>query len=75
MQKSHNCSSTANLLNSASPRKEAELANLSPPPHAVLLSMMWYGEEYLFGQLGSAVPAGSPPIVLCTPRQFAAGAA
>ncbi|KAK4829699.1 hypothetical protein QYF61_006074 [Mycteria americana] len=31
------------------------------------LSMTSYGVEYPFGQLGSAVPAVSPPSFLCTP--------
>ncbi|KAK4823300.1 hypothetical protein QYF61_000513 [Mycteria americana] len=36
-----------------------------------MLSMMSYGVEYPFGQLGSAVPAVSPPNSLCTPSLLA----
>ncbi|GAB0180862.1 hypothetical protein GRJ2_000551500 [Grus japonensis] len=32
-----------------------------------MLSMTSYGMEYPFGQLGSAVPAVSPPNFMCTP--------
>ena len=35
--------------------------------------MMSYGMEYPFGQLGSAVPAASPPSFLCTPSLLAGG--
>jgi len=31
------------------------------PPQLYMLSMTSYGMEYPFGQLGSAVPAVSPP--------------
>ena len=43
----------------------------------VVLASRWgtrgtsYGMEYLFGQLGSAVPALSPPNFLCTPSLLA----
>ena len=36
-------------------------------PQLYTLSMMPYGMEYPFGQLGSAVPAVSPPSFLCPP--------
>jgi len=35
-------------------------------PQLYMLSMMSYGMEYPFGQLGSAVLAVSPPNFLCT---------
>ena len=38
-----------------------------------MLSMMSYGTEYPFGQLGSAVPAVSPRSFLCTPNLLAGG--
>jgi len=34
---------------------------------------MTYGMEYPFGQLGSAVPAVSPPDFLCTPSLLVVG--
>ena len=42
----------------------------TPPgqlPPVYILGMTSYGLEYPFGQLGSAVPAVSPPSFLCTP--------
>jgi len=43
-------------------------------PHAsYMLSMASYGTEDPFGQLGSAVPAVSPPNSLCTPSPLAGG--
>ena len=42
-------------------------------PQLSMLSMMSYGLEYPFGQLGSAVPAVSPPSSLCTPSLLAGG--
>ena len=42
-------------------------------PQLYMLSMMSYGMEYPFGQLGSAVPAVSPPNFLCTPASSLAG--
>ena len=39
-------------------------------PQLYMLSMMSYGMEYPFGQLGSAVPAVSPPNLLCTSSLF-----
>ncbi|KAK4817679.1 hypothetical protein QYF61_024908 [Mycteria americana] len=39
-----------------------------------ILSMTPYGMEQPFGQLGSAVPAVSPPNFLCTPSLLAGGA-
>ena len=49
----------------------------SPPsfffPQLCMLSMLSYGMEYPFGQLGSAVPAVSPPNFLCTPSLLAGG--
>ena len=50
----------------------------SPPsfffPPLYMLSMTSYGMEYPSGQLGSAVPAVSPPNSLCTPSVLAGGA-
>jgi len=44
-------------------------------PQLLLLSMMSYGVQYAFGQLGSAVPTVSPPSFLCTPSLLADWAA
>ncbi|KAJ7414508.1 hypothetical protein WISP_84016 [Willisornis vidua] len=44
--------------------KSSFLRNL---PSCLLLSMMLSGLEHPFGLLGSAVPALSPPNILCTP--------
>lgn len=43
--------------------------SLHPPlfPQLLLLSMMLYGMEHVFGYTGSAVLAGSPPSLLPTP--------
>ena len=43
-------------------------------PPVLLLSVTSYGPEYPLGQLGSAVPALSPPNSLCTPSLLAGGA-
>ena len=42
-------------------------------PSFFLLSMMSYGMGYPFGQLGSAVPAVSPPNFLCPPSLLVGG--
>ncbi|KAK4831143.1 hypothetical protein QYF61_015446 [Mycteria americana] len=42
------------------------------PRELYMLSMTPYGMEYPFAQLGSAVPAVSPPSFLCTPSLLAA---
>ena len=42
-------------------------------PQLSMLSMMSYSMEYHFGQLGSAVPAASPPTFSCTPSPLAGG--
>ncbi|KAK4820316.1 hypothetical protein QYF61_022933 [Mycteria americana] len=42
-------------------------------PRLYMLSMTSYGTEYPFGQLGSAVPAVSPPNLLCTPSLLTGG--
>jgi len=42
-------------------------------PPLYMLSIMPYGMEYPFGQLGSAVPAVSPSRFLCTPSLLAGG--
>ena len=42
-------------------------------PQLYMLSMTSYGLEYPCGQLGSAVPAVSPPNFLCTPSLLAGG--
>jgi len=39
-------------------------------PQLYTLSMMLYGIEYPFGQLGSAVVAVSPPNFCCTPSRL-----
>lgn len=43
------------------------------PCLVLLLSMTPYGLEYVFGQLGSSVPAISPLNLLCTPAHSLAG--
>jgi len=43
-------------------------------PRPYMLSMALYGMAYPFGQLGSAVPAVSPPNFLCTPSPLIGGA-
>ena len=57
--------------------KQIPSLQMSPPsfffPQLYMLSMMSYGMEYPFGQLGSAVPAASPPNFLGTPSLLAAG--
>jgi len=45
------------------------------PPQLLLLSTASYVMGSPFGQLGSAVPAVSPPSPLCTPDLLAGGAA
>jgi len=42
-----------------------------PPPTFLLLSMTPYGTEFPSGQLGSGVPAVSPPNFSCTPSLLA----
>ena len=42
-------------------------------PQLYMLNMMSYGLEYPLGQLGSAVPAVSPPNSLCPPSLLTGG--
>ncbi|KAK4832592.1 hypothetical protein QYF61_024383 [Mycteria americana] len=53
--------------------QDAAPFTLSSPPKLCMLSMTSYGMECPFGQLGSAVPAVSPPNFLCTPSLLAGG--
>lgn len=46
----------------------------TPPSPVLLLSMMWYGTGYSFGQLRTAVATVSLPSLLCTSNLLVGGA-
>ena len=65
------------MKNNCSPPTDPQPVPEQRPPPAVppvhIPSIMSYGVGYPFGQLGSAVPAMSPPSFLCTPSPLAGG--
>jgi len=60
-------------LTDAQPVPEEQLPPPSQLPLVYMLSMMSYGMEYPFGQLGSAALPVSPPTPLCAPSLLTGG--
>ena len=68
----------SHLQESRAPSRVTPSLRTCPPPSSfflqlLFLSMTSYGVKYPFGQLGSAVPAVSPPSFPCTPSLLTGG--